>query len=71
MKPMRKLDVLLEKEKSEWQFDNGLPDIRNYCIEVNDHLFFMCKHGKRKSFSLFKNIVQNHKNTQQSDAKLF
>lgn len=70
MKPVRKLDVLLEKEKSEWQFDNGLPDIRNYHIEVNDHIFFMCKHGKRKSFRLSKNIVQNQKKTQQSDAKL-
>lgn len=58
---MRKLDVLLKKEKSEWQFNNGLPDIRNYYIEVNDHIPFMCKHGKRKSFILSKSIVQNQK----------
>lgn len=28
--------ILLEKEKSEWQFNNGLPDIRNYYTEVDD-----------------------------------
>lgn len=61
MRPMRKRDVLLEKEKSEWQFNNGLPDIRNYYTEVNDHIPFMCKHGKRKSFSLSKSTVQNQK----------
>lgn len=39
--------ILFEKEKSEWQFNNGFLDIRNYYIEVDDQIFFMCKYNKR------------------------
>lgn len=44
--------ILLEKEQSEWQFNNGLSDIRNYDTEVNDQIFFMCKTVKEIEFQL-------------------
>lgn len=54
--------LLLEKEKSEWQFTNGLSDIRNYYIEVNGQMSFMCKHNERnKNFSFNKRIVAQTK----------
>ena len=41
---MSKLDLFyFAREKLEWQFNNGLPEIRNYYIEVNDWISFMCK----------------------------
>lgn len=42
--------ILLEKEQSEWQFNNGLSDIKNYDIEVNDQIFFVCKTVKEIEF---------------------